>query len=361
MFGREEEGELCEEDTAKPPPAKHPRKGKKKPAKRKDPPPAAAPRPAASRPEEARPEREAAGWDGTGARKPLLALTGPYQNGKSTFLNCLLGGGYAAEGDGTATTKFNARYFFGDVRGARVRHADGTSDPLESAAELFTAEDTLAKGMKGDDSFEISVYSPALQSIDILDSPGYGVKEQDNQTADLALEEADFVVCIFTKALGDDDCKFLKNLCARVKRYTAVLNCQDDRDPCDKKTAKICDTIKAALDNKKLADNYVALSADRPVYPVNLLWAQTAIGYQAREVRKKRWNKVAKGFLEGEAATPLDLLERSGFLPLRSLLENHARALSRYPASESLCTLSRLADEWGSDLIRILTGDERCQ
>ena len=52
--------------------------------------------------------------------KPTLVILGQFQNGKSTLLNCLLGGEYAIQGEGLATTNCIVRYTMGDMPEIRV-------------------------------------------------------------------------------------------------------------------------------------------------------------------------------------------------------------------------------------------------
>ena len=133
------------------------------------------------------------------SKKPLLALTGQYQNGKSTFLNCLLGGSYAVEGDGRVTTRYLTRYMFSDVQEAQVLYSDGRLETLN----YVSAQSTISNLSK-DVLLKIGVYSPVLENMDILDCPGIGVEETDNHLADQAVEAADFIVHIVQKDLDSE-------------------------------------------------------------------------------------------------------------------------------------------------------------
>ena len=204
-------------------------------------------------------------------RKPLLALTGQYQNGKSTFLNCLLGGPYAIEGNGLITTKYNAKYIFGDCVEARIIHKNGRTTSLESTGEIFSAVDTLQE-LDKNALMEISVYSPILTDMDVLDSPGCGANKVDDSVATTALDIADFVIFIVQKALDNEsDIPFIKDLTSRGKHFTVILNCLNDCSPLSEQSSRICDAIFAKLKNEGLTENYVHLSNKFPVYPVNLL------------------------------------------------------------------------------------------
>ena len=48
-----------------------------------------------------------------------IGVVGCFQNGKSTFVNCLLDDIVARTGDGLATTSVNTKYVYGDVQSVR--------------------------------------------------------------------------------------------------------------------------------------------------------------------------------------------------------------------------------------------------
>ena len=102
--------------------------------------------------------------------KPLLVIMGQYQNGKSTFLNCLLGGHYAVEGKGLITTKYNAKYCFGDCQMLRVippvtgRFAE--KKIYDSISGFFSAQDSIREYDKSS-LLEITAYSPMLEHMDL--------------------------------------------------------------------------------------------------------------------------------------------------------------------------------------------------
>lgn len=286
-------------------------------------------------------------------RKPLLGLTGQYQNGKSTFLNCLLGGDYAVEGDGLVTTKYNAKYFWGDLCHAQILFPDGIIKPLPSKNKLFSAKDTLPD-LTRDVQLQISAYSPILLGMDILDSPGYGANQQDNATAENAIELADFVIYVVQKNLNDiSDTNFLESLANRNKRFTVVLNCMNEVNPLSTQVGNICKEIMAKIKTKHLDRNYVSLSEKSSVWPVNLLWAQCALGYLEPEICKKKWNKV-KCYLDKDEIMPLQLLAASNFLPMRKLLNSYVSTFFGYEPSSALSLFPLLTQEWTSSLVAAL-------
>mgnify|MGYP000529122022 CR=1 FL=1 len=54
-----------------------------------------------------------------GSIRPLIVLTGKFQEGKSTLINQLLGGKYARTGNGLSTTRCCVRYCYGESESVR--------------------------------------------------------------------------------------------------------------------------------------------------------------------------------------------------------------------------------------------------
>lgn len=217
---------------------------------------------------------------------------------------------------------------------------------------FFSAEETVQEMAKGS-LLRISAYSPMLIGMDILDSPGCGANSQDNTVAEKALSLADFVIYILQKALDNkEDISFLKNLTKKGKHFTIILNCHDENDPNSAKTKSLCGEVMAKIKTEKLESNYVALQKDKPVYPVNLLWAQCGLGYLGEAEMRKKWNKI-KVYLDNESITPLALLARSNFLPVRTLLSSFVSAFFNYTPMSRLSLMSTIAENWTSELISV--------
>lgn len=282
-------------------------------------------------------------------KKPLLVLTGQYQNGKSTLLNCLLGGLYAMEGKGLVTTKYNTRYSFGDCNMYR-----GVKD---NAWHFFSPGITLEEYEKSS-MLEICTYSPLLGHMDLMDSPGSGANDADDSVAEDALKQADFVIFVVCKMLNDMEISFMRKLTAAGKHYSVILNCINDVSPTISTTNAMCRQIYATLNNKNLLTNFVDLSKDHPVYPVNLLWAQCALGYLPAEEQAKKLRKV-KDFidLEEDNISPVALLHASNFLPIRGILENIVTTFFNFTPSRKLDLMKTVSENWTNELKNILEGE----
>ncbi len=283
---------------------------------------------------------------------PLLVLTGEYQNGKSTFLNCLLGGRYAVEGEGLVTTKYNARYRFGNC--TMVRGISTQEEYSQTSWQFFSTTDTLGEYEKNS-TLEICVNSPILEHMDLLDSPGCGANKSDDSVAEKALQMADFVIFVVRKTLNQKEINFINKLTEAGKHYSIFLNCMNDVSPASEKAAELCQEIHSKLRNENLLKNYVELSKDFPVYPVNLLWAQCALGYLEPEEQKRKLRKV-KDFIDcdDENISPLALLNASNFMQVRTLLKNVVNTFFNFTPACNLQLFDSVYDNLVSELKQIL-------
>jgi hypothetical protein len=87
--------------------------------------------------------------------KPKVAVMGCFQNGKSTLVNCLLGGFWALLGDGKATTSIATRYKYSDTNKVFYRHSSG--DRIETTIrQLFTPK--ILKNLSTENAFQAEVF-----------------------------------------------------------------------------------------------------------------------------------------------------------------------------------------------------------
>lgn len=283
--------------------------------------------------------------------KPLLGIAGQHQNGKSTFLNCLLDGHYAVEGDGLATTKYNAKYVFGDFFEIKAYSANQSVDVIKQFC--FSAQETLCK-QQNCSFFQISSYSPILQTMDLLDSPGYGASGEDDTSAYKVADISDFIILVVSKTLNEEcDIPFLTDLVKKNKHFSVILNCMEKMDPRSKHVRNLCREIHSQLYNANLDSNHVQLTEEYPVYPVNLLWAQCALGYLTPEETSEKLESV-KFYSKMENLTSHALLHASNFLPIRGILENIVTTFFNFTPSHKLDLMKSVSDNWTNELKNIL-------
>lgn len=271
-------------------------------------------------------------------RKPTLAIVGQYQNGKSTLLNCLLGGRYSIQGRGLATTRYNTTYTFGEIPEMRILSPNGSFTTTDlSTDSLSRAVDELADGTR----ISFSIYSPFLLNLSIVDSPGWGVKDKDNKSAESALEDADGFVYVFTKSINEElDLPFLKKIAETGKPLFLVLNCLDKRPPSSSVTKKIGDEIVARMQSEGLHGNYHPLFKGVGVYPVNLIWAEYALRCAPASEQEAVDAKVEVYFKEKNPDRGKVLVD-SGVSALRTAILDAAKTLTRIPPFSPIHFLDR--------------------
>ena len=286
-------------------------------------------------------------------RKPTLAIVGQYQNGKSTLLNCLLGGCYAIQGGGLATTRYNATYTFGEIPEMRILSANGhfTTTDL-SADSLSRTIGELADGTR----LSISVYSPFLIDLNIMDSPGWGAKDDDNKSAETALVDADGFIYVFTKTINEDvDLPFLKKIEEAGKPLFLVLNCLDKRPPSSSAAKKISDEIAARMKTEGLHGNCHSFLKGVGVYPVNLIWAEYALRCAPATEQDAVDGKVAVYFKEKNPDRGKVLVE-SGVSALRTAILDTTRTLARIPPFAPIHFLDRALSLLDGEIRAIMKG-----
>ena len=137
-----------------------------------------------------------------------VLLAGQYQNGKSTLINCLLGGDYAIEGDGCHTTACRTVYSY----------SEGTSKyyKINANGKRESLKDGLAQTIRHDGRdvyFEAHVSSPVLKRMTLIDAPGWGAEDADDKQAEMSLDDVAYVVYLAqARQLSKEDKVFLKLL-----------------------------------------------------------------------------------------------------------------------------------------------------
>ncbi|MCP4104245.1 MAG: hypothetical protein GY749_01695 [Desulfobacteraceae bacterium] len=103
--------------------------------------------------------------------KPSIAVTGCFQNGKSTLINCLLDDYVAHIGRGDSTTHISTSYIYGEIQSAVLFPKHRTDKPEEIHFHQFT-EKSKNNSLQQYDRAEISLWKPILRDFDIIDTPG---------------------------------------------------------------------------------------------------------------------------------------------------------------------------------------------
>lgn len=104
--------------------------------------------------------------------RPIIAIYGNFQIGKSTFLNCLLGHYLALAGKGHSTTALTTRYRYDLKMQLKYRSKQGELYPV-TLEEIRTPSFVEKVNIKSGFHIEAWANSPLLEICDIVDTPGY--------------------------------------------------------------------------------------------------------------------------------------------------------------------------------------------
>lgn len=271
-------------------------------------------------------------------KKPLLAVVGEYQQGKSTLINCLLDDPYAPTGKGLTTTKALSYYRFGEAEEAWISRDNGKSrEQLTRREILYDQNELESMGWAGHNRIEITCWKPLLARIDLLDTPGFNAYEQDDRLALTGVEEADtLAVVVADKQLSSSEIRLLDEIVRRRKRYVVIVNCRtfEHWDPEHETNIDICSEISAQLMSK--GHQPIDIGGHPAIWPCNLLWAWHALGHLWRETdllddsrgndAKMKMKMINAHFKDSSRyehpPKPRELMSFSKFLTIRKAIES---------------------------------------
>ena len=107
-----------------------------------------------------------------------IGIVGCYQNGKSTFVNCLLDDVVARTGQGISTTSINTRYVYGDVQ--KVEYCSGSNIVKSTRLCNFLSTSEYPENI---DEIVVTLWKPLLKNINIIDTPGFNANDTDDAMA----------------------------------------------------------------------------------------------------------------------------------------------------------------------------------
>ncbi|MCO5382627.1 MAG: 50S ribosome-binding GTPase [Methanosarcina barkeri] len=261
------------------------------------------------------------------SKSPTVGIVGCFQNGKSTLVNCLLDDKVAMTGDGSATTHLSTVYGWGEVQDAKgvcvttgIRHAIPFHDYVEgrNLPDLKLSH------------FEVNLWKPLLQHVNVVDTPGFENCDEDNETAIRSLEGTDFVIFVVSnKALSQVEIGLLKTIAQRNLPFTVLMNCKSISkglwEPLSQANQRICQQIESSL---KAAGHPPYPINGQYVWPANLAWfwyaTQHMHGNNLNEAEEDLFNNVQSFMSKSLNLSSYDystLLEKSNFLPFRKTIQ----------------------------------------
>ena len=166
--------------------------------------------------------------------RPILALYGEYQVGKSTFLNCLLGHYIALAGKGLSTTSLVSRYRYGQDN--TLRYRTKPDSPFEGELKVTTIDEvrkkTFLDQVDMSSGFHLEVETPVelLRSCDIVDTPGYNASERDNLTAINTLGHIHYILFVIqNRGLSQLERELILKLFRMDIPFSIIMNCSIGR------------------------------------------------------------------------------------------------------------------------------------
>lgn len=216
--------------------------------------------------------------DSVTREKPIIAIYGPFQTGKSTLLNCLLGRYTALTGKGLATTALTARCRWGST--PRLRYRDLSGDLLPATMEQIHNPDFLKRVMQNH-GFHIEANAPAelLKHCQIVDTPGFNACSADTSAALSVLDEIHYVLFVVpNRGFSQAEKQLLRELAQKEIPVTVLMNCtQGRREERWIPGHSINQSILAENENWLKSENISVYPIDnRMIYPCNFLfyWSQ---------------------------------------------------------------------------------------
>lgn len=282
-----------------------------------------------------------------------VLLAGQFQNGKSTLINCLLGGTYAIEGDGRHTTAYQTIYRYSEQGPKYYRLANGGTRELSAEGLEGTVE---RDGMGA--IFEAEVPAKVLENFVLVDAPGWGAEDSDDKQAERSLEGVDFVIYLAQpKELSQDDKNFLRLLKKTRTYFCMVLNARDATDPTDATLQNVAGAISGAIKQLELEDQFIRFPSPSGLCVVNLLWAKYG---------RHMLDRTSDGRESGQAMvvahvfglTGVDshdlVLRESGFSGLCDFLHGAVTSIRRFGTPLGVSLYEEVSDDICSAILRIV-------
>ena len=238
-----------------------------------------------------------------------VVVIGDFQIGKSSFVNCLLAENLAETGEGFFPT-------------------------TEASAEYM-----LAPG------------------VSVVDTPGFNDsrRELEDRTNE-EIAKSDIILFIKTeKILGERDKTILRK--SGGKKTIVLFNCTDKTVgrrgwiPDAKANADTCDKIRSQLVKEGMDTKQLSIDG-RTVVPINILWAQFGLGLPITESQQNDISEFAakEKLNETDSVLRVEMLQRSGFLPVRDFLMNLPLEILKHVAANPQREIERVVDRFAEEL-----------
>lgn len=210
--------------------------------------------------------------------KPTIGIFGNFQNGKSTFINCILQDALAKVGGrGMSVTDVKTHYKYGPKFVVKAMKDGAVVQKMENVEKYkyFTPSGHI-------DEIVVQVKNNALKEYNLLDTPGLDANEQDTALALNAVDDCDFALLVLrNRGVSQTEKSLARSLYAKHVPFVVLINCYNSVDienswlPTSKHNKTIADNIIADL---KASGITPFLSKGYPqALKVNLAWRWIAL------------------------------------------------------------------------------------
>lgn len=161
--------------------------------------------------------------------KPIIALYGGYQVGKSTLMNCLSEKYVSLAGKGLATTSLTSRYRYGNRDTLRYQSVQGGLRDT-SLAEIRNRDFIRNIDTRCGFSLEAETSAKILRLFDIVDTPGYDANDEDNAVALRALGHIHYMLFVVpNRGMTQAEKELLLTISRREIPVSILMNCSVGR------------------------------------------------------------------------------------------------------------------------------------
>lgn len=268
--------------------------------------------------------------------KLTIGILGAFQNGKSTLVNCLLERGIAKTGGyGINVTSINTEYIYGEkLTIILYNHEKVIKTYFFESLDSFIGEGALDFFIQREcDSVSvtditITLPSKVLNSINILDTPGFNANEHDTSMALASLKFMDIAVLLIkNKGLDETEKTICHELNHRGIPFFIIMNCMDEGDnmwnPNAEQNHKIANNI---LSDLKLYNISPYPFGGERIWITNLLWywhsTNKSVYSEIEQKQIKRIKCFFDLFCDFPSLSREQLKEKSLFVQLKDALQN---------------------------------------
>ncbi len=209
----------------------------------------------------------------------------------------------------------------------------------------------------------VRAWKPILDSVDLIDTPGFNADEQDDSAACAGLDQANFAILIINnRALSSPEKRIIEEIGRRGLHFAVLMNCtaKDKWHPESKLNVRLSEEVAKQMVNIGVKPE--CLIGSETVWRCNLLWFWMASGHYENDPDRTPDERSADKELAAmefkrkgvNGVNPVTLAEQSNFIPIRRFLKTFPwRGISGFE-SRLTGAISNASNVWQKGLEGIL-------